>query len=64
MPEDFEARISEEAQNKLTELLCCGNERVELAAAKELMAMYGKGAETDNQISLDVTITIREQGCE
>ena len=60
MPDDFEARVSEEAQQKLTELLCCGNERVELAAAKELVSMFSKTAEEDREISLEVNITIRE----
>ena len=60
MGDDFETRISEEAQQKLIELLCCGNERVELAAAKELVSMFSKQAEDDGEISLEVNITIKE----
>lgn len=44
-------------QEKLTELLCCGNERVELSAAKELLAMEDKKTE-DNDVRLEVTIKI------
>lgn len=53
--------ITNEAKNKLTELLSCGNERVELAAAKELVSMFAKDEESaDNEINLEVTITIKE----
>ncbi len=53
--------ITNEAKNKLTELLNCGNERVELAAAKELVSMFTKDDEDDNgEINLEVTITIKE----
>ncbi len=53
--------ITNEAKNKLTELLSCGNERVELAAAKELMSMFAKEEEPDDkEINLEVTITIKE----
>ena len=61
MSNEYEMKLSDDAQNKLTELLTCGNERVELAAAKELMAIYGKATEEDDrEISLDVNITIKE----
>lgn len=53
--------ITNEAKNKLAELLSCGNERVELAAAKELMSMFTKEEEPDDkEINLEVTITIKE----
>ncbi len=44
-------------REKLTELLCCGNERVELSAAKELLAMEDKRTE-DTDVHLEVTIKI------
>lgn len=54
-----EKSISDNAVEKLRELLTCGNERVELAAAKELIALLGKEDENnDKDISLDVTIKI------
>ncbi|MGN0179653.1 MAG: hypothetical protein ACI4DY_09485 [Monoglobaceae bacterium] len=56
-----EIRESEEIRctprEKLTELLCCGNERVELSAAKELLAMEDKRTE-DTDVHLEVTIKI------
>ncbi len=53
--------ITDEARQKLTELLQCGNERVELAAAKELVSIFAKDDEGgDNEINLEVTITIKE----
>lgn len=60
MADDFETKVSKEAQQKLTELLCCGNERVELAAAKELVSMFSKTTEDMGEISLEVNITIKE----
>lgn len=49
------------ARQKLFELLNCGNERVELAAAKELISLLSKDAENDeNNIQLEVTIKIAE----
>lgn len=49
-----------EARKKLEELLTCGNERVELAAAKELISVWEKddSKEDDREISLEVTIKI------
>lgn len=49
-----------EARKKLEELLTCGNERVELAAAKELISVWEKddSKEDDKEISLEVTIKI------
>lgn len=44
-------------REKLAELLCCGNERVELSAAKELLAMEDKRTE-DTDVHLEVTIKI------
>lgn len=51
--------LSQEAHKKINELLNCGNERVELAAAKELLAAFSKESDSDNtDIHLDVTIKI------
>lgn len=53
----------QEAEAKLQELLHCGNERVELAAAKELMALAGAQAEEseDGQpVQMQVTIQVVE----
>lgn len=51
--------LSSDARQKLTELLSCGNERVELAAAKELLSVLEKEEDnTDNDIKLEVTIKI------
>lgn len=50
-----------EARKKLEELLTCGNERVELAAAKELISIWEKDdgdKDDDREISLEVTIKI------
>lgn len=56
-----EIRNKEDARKKLEELLTCGNERVELAAAKELISIWGKEEEQksdDKDIGLEVTIKI------
>ena len=53
---DTDTKITDDIYNKLTELLNCGNERVELAAAKELMGFAGKPEESD--IKLEVTIKV------
>ncbi len=51
--------LSKEAHKKINELLNCGNERVELAAAKELLSAYSKESDSDNSdIHLEVTIKI------
>ena len=51
--------LSKEAQKKINELLNCGNERVELAAAKEMLSALSKESDSDNSdIHLDVTIKI------
>ena len=42
----------------MTELLSCGNERVELAAAKELVSLFSKKDDNDGDIKLEVTIKI------
>lgn len=48
-----------EARQKLEQLLNCGNERVELAAAKELISLLGKDEENeDSDIQLEVVIRI------
>ena len=51
-----EAKITDTAYQKLSELLNCGNERVELAAAKELMGFTEKSG--DNDIRLEVTVKV------
>ena len=51
--------LSKEAHKKINELLNCGNERVELAAAKELLSAYSKETDSDNSdIHLEVTIKV------
>ena len=51
--------LSKEAHKKINELLNCGNERVELAAAKELLSAYSKESDSDNSnIHLEVTIKV------
>lgn len=52
-------RLSKDARDKMEELLNCGNERVELAAAKEIMSAVSKTAEEDrSDIHLEVTIKV------
>lgn len=48
------------AADKMRELLHCGNERVELSAAKELMALAEAESanEKENEIRLEVNIKI------
>ncbi len=61
MEEMNENKISDQAYQKLSELLKCGNERVELAAAKELVSMFSRADRDDcDDINLEVTITIKE----
>ena len=50
--------LSDEARQKMTELLSCGNERVELAAAKELVSLLSKKDDNAGDIKLEVTIKI------
>ena len=51
--------LSKKAHKKINELLNCGNERVELAAAKELLSAYSKESDSDNSnIHLEVTIKV------
>lgn len=50
--------LSSEAKQKMMELLSCGNERVELAAAKEIVSMLDRQDDGDKDISLEVTIKI------
>lgn len=47
-----------DAQKKLNRLLFCGNDRVELSAAKEILAMAEKNSDDGGEIKLDVTIKI------
>lgn len=52
-------KLSYDARQKMSELLVCGNERVELAAAKEIIAEYNKSNEAeDKNIHLTVTIKV------
>lgn len=52
-------KLSKDVQEKMEQLLNCGNERVELAAAKELMTAFSKGKEENNgDIHLEVTIKV------
>lgn len=50
--------LSDEAKQKMTELLSCGNERVELAAAKEIVSLFDKKTEDSGDVRLEVTIKI------
>lgn len=57
--EDIGKVLSEEARRKMSELLRCGNERVELAAAKEIISAYSKEAEAESDdVRLEVVIKI------
>lgn len=47
-----------EAMKKLRELLHCGNERVELSAAKELLAMEGEPEDTADAVPFTVEIRV------
>lgn len=50
---------TELALSKLNELLTCGNERVELSAAKELLSMLDDDAEKEEtKVELEVTIKV------
>ena len=60
MPNDNTTPLSDEARQKMIELLSCGNERVELAAAKEIVSLFDKKTENNNDIKLEVTIKIVE----
>ncbi len=48
--------IEQQASDKLRELLCCGNERVELAAAKELLARAD--ADTSREETRDIRVEV------
>ena len=50
----------EQATEKLRELLHCGNERVELSAAKEILAKESEDVEDNGRIELEVTIRVVE----
>lgn len=57
--EGTEPKISDRAYDKLVQLMSCDNERVALAAAKEIMSIYEKeDAAADGDISLEVTIKV------
>ncbi len=47
-----------DAQMKLNRLLFCGNDRVELSAAKEILSMAAAKEDDGGEIKLDVTIKI------
>lgn len=49
---------TELALSKLNELLTCGNERVELSAAKELLSMLDDEEKTETKVELEVTVKI------
>ena len=52
-------KLSKDVQEKMEQLLNCGNERVELAAAKEIMSALSKTVEEDkSDIHLEVTIKV------
>ena len=52
-------KLSKDAQEKMEQLLNCGNERVELAAAKEIMSAISKNSEDSKaDIHLEVTIKV------
>ena len=55
---DETKKLSKEARQKMTELLSCGNERVELAAAKEIVSLFDKKTEDTGDVRLEVTIKI------
>ena len=55
---DETTNLSAEARQKMTELLSCGNERVELAAAKEIVSLFDKQTEDSGDVKLEVTIKI------
>ncbi len=56
-----EDKKMEQATAKLNQLLDCGNERVELSAAKEILALAeDKNRDDDKNIQLEVTIKIVE----
>lgn len=60
---DRNSRVSE-IMDKLKTLLHCGNERVELAAAKELLNLAENEnikMREDNKIGLDVTIKVLQE---
>ena len=57
--EEPEPKISDKAYDKLVQLMSCENERVALAAAKEIMSIYEKeDAAADGNVSLEVTIKV------
>lgn len=60
-----ETSVPDRAHKKLVSLMSCDNERVALAAAKEIMSIYEKKREeSEENVSLDVTIKIIENEAE
>ena len=49
---------SQDAVAKLNQLLHCGNERVELSAAKELLALQDAEAEQKQEVTFTVEIRV------
>lgn len=58
MNENKDVQLTDEARQKMAELLTCGNERVELAAAKEIVSLFDKGEDNSDGVHLEVTIKI------
>ncbi len=58
MENEKNIELSDGARQKMIELLSCGNERVELAAAKEICSLFDKKADDDSDVKLEVTIEI------
>ena len=56
-----EEKPQEQATAKLRELLHCGNERVELSAAKEILAKIAE-EEKDEPNNIELQVTIRVVG--
>lgn len=58
MPKKNSKKLADDIEKRLSELLDNGDDRIVLAAAKELMSSFGKDAEDEKDIHLDVTIKI------
>ena len=55
-------KMETDATQKLTELLHCGNERVELSAAKEILARLEEEKEPETSAKDHFTVEIRVVG--
>lgn len=58
MPKKNAKKLADDIEKRLSELLDNGDDRIVLAAAKELMSSFGKDVEDDKDVHLDVTIKI------